>query len=488
MTERLLSIAMIGNPWYRYFFADLAAMLKDRYNSAIYVYSPTEDGCRTMSEVGGKAFDATEIMPTTVTYIPRADLDEVQVIETAQVFEEKYGVRYNTLMVSDRHFGRGYAPGGFHHPRSVQSERGTYFDAVHAYNQQFEFWEREFETKSIALIMEINSSLIGAVARHFGALIRNPVRARHKNYYHWATDEYGYCELAARIYNSSRALPEEHLAGVPFQAAMFNEEARRRYRAGGVLREIIIQSRLHLIWRLTGYHKAKLYLYRDQIALAFRRWRSYRVVSGRRTTRLAELRGSRFVFYALHVEPEVWFQARSPEFFNQLGAIISLSRDLPAGVLLAVKEHLPAVGRRPDRYYDQILALKNVVLLHIEEKGQEIVREASAVATICGTVGQEAAVLGKPVVAFGRHNLFNILKHVRIVWREEDLRPALDWALSRPAVDPAARSDGERLLRAAVAAGFDMQTFTARSIKGYDAGVVAAAYERLIESLHTAEM
>ena len=92
--------------------------------------------------------------------------------------------------------------------------------------------------------------------------------------------------------------------------------------------------------------------------------------------------------------------------------------------MLAVKDTYAAVGVRPDNFYDQIRAFKNVVLLDTMILGH-VIRQAELVATITGTAGFEAAVMGKPVISFGHHNIYNFLPHVRLITDERDLKPAL---------------------------------------------------------------
>ncbi len=78
--------------------------------------------------------------------------------------------------------------------------------------------------------------------------------------------------------------------------------------------------------------------------------------------RLADLAAKPVVYFPLHKEPEESFLLRSPERFSQHAVIAALSRALPAGALLAVKENRYAVARRPKDFYAQLAALKNVVV------------------------------------------------------------------------------------------------------------------------------
>jgi len=178
-------------------------------------------------------------------------------------------------------------------------------------------------------------------------------------------------------------------------------------------------------------------------------------------------------------------QGLSPEYFYQLSLISAVSRDLPAGIMLAVKEQFHSPPLRPDNFYEQIKALKNVVLVEMMELGLDVVREASAVVTICGTSGFEAAVMGKPVIAFGQHNSYNFLPHVRVVTDESQLKGYLHDALNG-AVDRArARIDGQRFLKAVVDVSFDMRSYNRFYLDKFDRESVEDCYTRLMRSFET---
>ena len=87
----------------------------------------------------------------------------------------------------------------------------------------------------------------------------------------------------------------------------------------------------------------------------------------------------------LHKEPETDYIVRTPMYLSQQTAIMGISRDLPAGALLAVKEHVVGLGWRPPQYYRQIADLKNVVLLELFEPSIEIIKRAALTVTMLGT-------------------------------------------------------------------------------------------------------
>jgi hypothetical protein len=98
-------------------------------------------------------------------------------------------------------------------------------------------------------------------------------------------------------------------------------------------------------------------------------------------------------------------------------------------------------------------------------------------------VGLEAAVLGRPVIAFGRHNHYDLLGHVHVPESLADLRPILDRALD-PAFDAdAARADAARLIAAIKAVSFDFGAYDFKHLKRHVDECAEAAYGGLIASL-----
>jgi hypothetical protein len=239
----------------------------------------------------------------------------------------------------------------------------------------------------------------------------------------------------------------------------------------------------YIYWRIRGYWKARSYHYWDKIKHHFRIWRDYRRCQRLATTKLDDLKGMRFAYFPLHIEPETALQGLSPEYFYQQALIAAVSRDLPAGVYLAVKEALGAIGRRPDNFYEQIAELKNVVWLDCWELGFECARRADAVVTICGTVGLEAVANGTPVISFGQHNIYNFLPTVRVVTEESKLPKYLEDALFDPSVAEKTGREGRRLVRAITDCSFDMAQYDYLKLDDFQMSSVDDALRSLAASV-----
>src|SRR5690606_8466235 len=142
----------------------------------------------------------------------------------------------------------------------------------------------------------------------------------------------------------------------------------------------------------------------------------------------------RFAFFPLHFEPEVSIQVFGRPYQNQIEVVRALALALPADVALLVKEHPRSIGFRPVRYYEKLLEIPNVRLVDPRLPSINVVTHADLVAVISGTIGLEAAILGKPVLAFGRPTYSvlpdDIVTKVTDLWRLPD---QVRGALARPA-------------------------------------------------------
>ena len=109
-----------------------------------------------------------------------------------------------------------------------------------------------------------------------------------------------------------------------------------------------------------------------------------------------------FAFFPLHVEPEASTMVQSPNHTDQLAVIEAIAKNLPSGMRLLVKEHLPMLGRRPSGFYRRLQRLPAVELASPFEDGATLVRDAALTASISSTAAWEAMVIGRPtlIIAF----------------------------------------------------------------------------------------
>jgi len=112
----------------------------------------------------------------------------------------------------------------------------------------------------------------------------------------------------------------------------------------------------------------------------------------------------KFVFFALHMQPEMTTGLLTPFFADQLTLIKNISRSLPINYFLYVKERV-SMGKffywRDINYYKEILKIPNVKILNPQMDTSKIIDAADVIITINGSISYEAMMHQKQALVFG---------------------------------------------------------------------------------------
>jgi hypothetical protein len=138
-----------------------------------------------------------------------------------------------------------------------------------------------------------------------------------------------------------------------------------------------------------------------------------------------------YIFVALQCEPERQTCPTGGVFGNQYLMIDLLSKLLPPGWMLYVKEHVSqfkdyqaAERSKTLDFYDRIASMHNVELVPLSYTSFELIDHAKASATVSGTVGWESVVRGKPALLFG-HSWYRDCKGVFVTHTVKDCKDAI---------------------------------------------------------------
>ena len=138
-----------------------------------------------------------------------------------------------------------------------------------------------------------------------------------------------------------------------------------------------------------------------------------------------------YIFAALQCEPERQTCPVGGLFGNQYLMIDLLSKLVPDGWRIYVKEHVSQFKdyQQVERakgieFYNMIASLPNVQILPLTYNSFELIDHAKAAATVSGTVGWESLVRGKPTLLFG-YSWYKDCKGVFITHTIEDCRKAI---------------------------------------------------------------
>lgn len=111
---------------------------------------------------------------------------------------------------------------------------------------------------------------------------------------------------------------------------------------------------------------------------------------------------SKFVYFPLHLQPELTTSAIGKENSDQLLAIERLSRLLTEDYSIFVKENPKQGGQmRGSQFFQRLNRIGKIRLLPSYVNTYELIDKCQFVATITGTVGWEAICKGKNVLVFG---------------------------------------------------------------------------------------
>lgn len=120
-----------------------------------------------------------------------------------------------------------------------------------------------------------------------------------------------------------------------------------------------------------------------------------------------------FVYCPLHFQPEATTSPLGGYYVSQYLMLSMLSKSLPKGWKLYVKEHMfqfiPHFSCEPTRtkeFYNRLKRIPNVEFVSLEIDSYTLIDKCKVVATVTGTVCFEAVTRGRPVFAFGNPTIY----------------------------------------------------------------------------------
>ena len=117
---------------------------------------------------------------------------------------------------------------------------------------------------------------------------------------------------------------------------------------------------------------------------------------------LTKIPDSDYAFYGLHMQPESTVDVMAPFQSNQFELIRSISRSLPCNIPLLVKIHISDADNYSKADIKQLQLIPNVQVVSPFVSSREFINKARLLFSIQGTIALEGALLGKPVIMFGR--------------------------------------------------------------------------------------
>ena len=141
----------------------------------------------------------------------------------------------------------------------------------------------------------------------------------------------------------------------------------------------------------------------------------------------------KYVYFPLHEEPEKVLLMGAKYFTEQLSIIINIAKSLPLGYWLYVKEHpvMKIPGWRDKDYYQQIMDLPNVKLIHPNISQELVIKNCSLVVTIRGTVAIESTILQKPSIVFSTDYGWSSIPSIEKIEKFSELPSSIKKSLAK---------------------------------------------------------
>lgn len=112
--------------------------------------------------------------------------------------------------------------------------------------------------------------------------------------------------------------------------------------------------------------------------------------------------GEKFVYFPLHLQPEMTTDTLGKIYFDQILAIEQLRKIIPKDWMIYVKENPKQTSyMRGKRFFSRLKSVPNVRLLGKDIDTYSIMEKCQFVSTITGTAGWEAITGGKHTLIFG---------------------------------------------------------------------------------------
>lgn len=156
---------------------------------------------------------------------------------------------------------------------------------------------------------------------------------------------------------------------------------------------------LTMIWRVFNFYKFEL-----PFSSVFKIYLKCKIYKSYLKSMMNKVNyDKKFVFFALHLQPELHTSTLGNEYNDQVLAIERLSNLIPDDWIIYIKEHPNQMEYQRDKYFfERLKSIKKAKLISYEEDNNQLIEKSQFVSTITGTIGWQAIQKRKPVLIFGK--------------------------------------------------------------------------------------
>jgi len=358
--------------------------------------------------------------------------DHDQVIKKSKELEKKYNINFSLLMAKDRAFGRGYIFNAIKYPKIKRSK----WPKVYKYkivNDKFDFFEKVIEETKPNLILSISRTYeLNVLSSCKSIKYLTLTTLRYGDRLFWSDNEFlGSSKLIESIKQNIKKNINQ-LEDIKYEQIEESRLAHKGidYSFFGVLRGLFEQFLKEIKQILLRNRKKNSYPIFGWMPTRFRRYMIYKFLTKKGVVP-DEKKLGKYIYFPLHLEPEIALLGASPEFNNSMEIVAWLSKSLTADFNLVIKEQPFSFGVRPKEFYEQLMEIPGVYFAKPQVHPWEWIKGSSMVSTISGTAGVEAVYFKKPVISYGKHQFINYLPTVKFCTSFFDTKENFDKLLSQ---------------------------------------------------------
>lgn len=162
----------------------------------------------------------------------------------------------------------------------------------------------------------------------------------------------------------------------------------------------------------------------------------------------------KYIYFPLQLQPEASTASRAPFYMNQLATIENISKSMPLGYILLVKEHPLAPGINSKGFYKKIQTIPNVELVDISIKGTYLIEISDLMITFGGTTLFESILKGKKILILLEDFLYTDSEMIFKVFNKNDIKKEILEALSKKLSEEEKFKEKEKMLNFFYKRGF----------------------------------
>lgn len=339
-----------------------------------------------------------------------------RILKFAQKYEKNYNFNISYYLSQDRAFGRGYLINADNYPE-IKRSSWSYLRKVNSFMSEFLFYEKMINKYKPKIILSLAPiPLFYLICKKKNIKYFSLSYSKLGERFIWSDNEFGSKNILKSLikkYLSSKKikkLPINIEKLIEKNTATFAHTVNK-YSYFLNFKDFIKYNALFIVRALRGLSKKNSYTYLSWIMRYFRKPLTFNFVKKNSINDLKRIK-KRYIYIPMHLEPEMALQNFSPEFSNTFEMITWISKSLPSGYFIVLKEHPEMYGIRSINYYKKLIQIPNVIFINPKFSTFELIKNSLAVATITGTAGFEAIFLKKQVLSFGIHQVINALPTV----------------------------------------------------------------------------